>query len=369
MLWAHELNPGAFGDGTLAVPESGNGLPDILDELQWELDFYVRMQRPDGHFLTSVKGRDATVYSPPSACDEARVYFDSTSPSGGGWSGGGVTTFEATANATLTLAHASIVFRAAGATSTADTYRAAALDGWGWLDAHSSRGDVERHLLCAAASAVYRVDPTQAAARAEVEGFAWSDWDGGLPWSVTPSDGVLTQAAWHYLSNASGTAGMKATIGDAFGQVAVDRAFAQEGVYGGLYGDPGNGWDWGWGSNSNHGTYGANLFAAAHFDLLRGHSREEVLGLAQKYVHYVLGLNPMNMVYLTNMAAYGGEHSSFQLYHGWFSYTGGDGDHGSVDFNGLPAAAVEPAYPYHPDDDQTSTWGPAPGLVPGGPNW
>jgi hypothetical protein len=74
------------------------------------------------------------------------------------------------------------------------------------------------------------------------------------------------------------------------------------------------------------------------------------------------------MVYLTNMAAYGGEHSSFQLYHGWFSFTGDDGDHGNADYNGRPTAVVEPLYPYYPDDTQTSTWGPAPGLVPGGPN-
>jgi hypothetical protein len=74
------------------------------------------------------------------------------------------------------------------------------------------------------------------------------------------------------------------------------------------------------------------------------------------------------MVYLTNMAAYGGEHSSFQLYHGWFSYTAGDGDHGNADYNGKPALLEEPLYPYHAEDTQTSVYGPAPGLVPGGPN-
>ena len=41
---------------------------------------------------------------PPSASDEARVYFDCTSPSGGGWSGGGVTLGQATGNAVLPLA-------------------------------------------------------------------------------------------------------------------------------------------------------------------------------------------------------------------------------------------------------------------------
>src|SRR5262245_50567653 len=54
MLFAYEVNPVAWTDGQLGIPESGNGIPDLLDELRWELDFYLRMQRPDGHFMTSV---------------------------------------------------------------------------------------------------------------------------------------------------------------------------------------------------------------------------------------------------------------------------------------------------------------------------
>ncbi|MFC0105436.1 glycoside hydrolase family 9 protein [Kibdelosporangium aridum] len=41
-------HPGALGDGKLRVPERGNGLPDILDEARWELDFLLRMQVPAG---------------------------------------------------------------------------------------------------------------------------------------------------------------------------------------------------------------------------------------------------------------------------------------------------------------------------------
>ncbi|MFD9939823.1 glycoside hydrolase family 9 protein [Nonomuraea sp. NPDC059023] len=36
------------GDVRLAIPESGGRLPDVLDEARWELDFLLRMQRPDG---------------------------------------------------------------------------------------------------------------------------------------------------------------------------------------------------------------------------------------------------------------------------------------------------------------------------------
>lgn len=39
---------GALGDSTLAIPERGNGIPDILDEARWEVEFLLRMQVPDG---------------------------------------------------------------------------------------------------------------------------------------------------------------------------------------------------------------------------------------------------------------------------------------------------------------------------------
>ncbi|MBA6435861.1 glycoside hydrolase family 9 protein [Streptomyces sp. GMR22] len=38
----------ALGDSTLRVPERGNGVPDVLDEARWELEFLMRMQIPEG---------------------------------------------------------------------------------------------------------------------------------------------------------------------------------------------------------------------------------------------------------------------------------------------------------------------------------
>jgi hypothetical protein len=114
--------------------------------------------------------------------------------------------------------------------------------------------------------------------------------------------------------------------------------------------------------------YGANLLMAAHFNALGTKAAADVTFLAHKHFHFMLGLNPLNMVYLTNMAAYGGEHSSFQIFHAWFSATGNDGDHGNASYNGKPTWVDEPLYPYYVDDKQTSTFGPAPGLIPGGPN-
>lgn len=36
-----------FGDGKLTIPESGNGIPDILDEARWQMEFMLKMQAPD----------------------------------------------------------------------------------------------------------------------------------------------------------------------------------------------------------------------------------------------------------------------------------------------------------------------------------
>jgi endoglucanase len=44
----YELAPKKFHDGELNIPESGNGIPDILDEATWGVDYYRRLQRPDG---------------------------------------------------------------------------------------------------------------------------------------------------------------------------------------------------------------------------------------------------------------------------------------------------------------------------------
>jgi len=41
-----DLDPGAFQDGDLRIPESGNGLADVLDELDWGFEWARSMQDP-----------------------------------------------------------------------------------------------------------------------------------------------------------------------------------------------------------------------------------------------------------------------------------------------------------------------------------
>src|SRR5262249_50322356 len=63
------------------------------------------------------------------------------------------------------------------------------------------------------------------------------------------------------------------------------------------------------------------------------------------YIHYIHGVNPLGLVYLTNMKSAGAEHSADTMFHTWFA-------HGSTG-----GAGVRGAMP-----------GPPPGYLGGGPN-
>ncbi len=56
LLWAYQLYPEKFTDNQNNIPESGNSIPDILDEARYELDFFLRMQdKESGGFYMKVK--------------------------------------------------------------------------------------------------------------------------------------------------------------------------------------------------------------------------------------------------------------------------------------------------------------------------
>ncbi|WP_024865795.1 glycoside hydrolase family 9 protein [Butyrivibrio sp. FCS014] len=57
LLLAYENYPGVFGDD-VGIPESGNGIPDILDEAKYELDWLFKMQREDGGVYHKVTCRN-----------------------------------------------------------------------------------------------------------------------------------------------------------------------------------------------------------------------------------------------------------------------------------------------------------------------
>lgn len=53
-LHAPSGSPGTLRDGSLAIPESGNRVPDVLDEARWQLEFMMKMQVPSGQPLAGM---------------------------------------------------------------------------------------------------------------------------------------------------------------------------------------------------------------------------------------------------------------------------------------------------------------------------
>jgi endoglucanase len=61
LLWTYEMYTSRVKTVNLAIPESGNGQPDLLNEIKWNLDWMLSMQDDDGgvwHKQTSEKFSD-----------------------------------------------------------------------------------------------------------------------------------------------------------------------------------------------------------------------------------------------------------------------------------------------------------------------
>jgi hypothetical protein len=58
LVFAADSLPGAGALDNLGIPESGDGISDLLQEAKWEADFVVKLQDADGAFYYSVYPRD-----------------------------------------------------------------------------------------------------------------------------------------------------------------------------------------------------------------------------------------------------------------------------------------------------------------------
>ncbi|MBR4574572.1 MAG: glycoside hydrolase family 9 protein [Lachnospiraceae bacterium] len=67
LLLAYELYPGSFDDN-LGIPESNNGIKDVLDEARFELEWLHKMQLPSGCVSHKVTGLDFDGFIMPDKC-------------------------------------------------------------------------------------------------------------------------------------------------------------------------------------------------------------------------------------------------------------------------------------------------------------
>jgi hypothetical protein len=345
LLTAYEENPGPFTDD-FNIPESGNGIPDLLDEVKWEVDWIKRMQESDGGVLLKVGVLDHNAVAPPSQDARPRYYIPACSSS--------------TIAAAGMLAHAALVYDGVSNLKgeVADLTQRAE-KAWDWYQANPKQTDCDSQEIKAGDADRGLEDQEASSVVAAIYLFAltgdskydshvtsnytktWPYKDNG--WSrYEPHQG---DALLYYTTLATADATVKTAIldkktqeaqteGDIYGKVALEqdlyRAFITDATYH-------------WGSNNARACNGAanqdmlvhNLDAANAADY-----RARALGI----VHYMHGVNPLGMVFLSNMVDYGAEVSANEIYHTWFA-DGSDWD------NAL-----------------TSPKGPAPGFVPGGPN-
>lgn len=120
LLYAFQLFPESFQD-SLNIPESGNGIPDALNECRYELEWMLKMQDEEGgayHKLTSERHADFIMPEE----DHAQFYLFPVSSM-------------ATADYAASMALASRVYRAYDS-GFADRLYEAAVKAYGWLDRH-----------------------------------------------------------------------------------------------------------------------------------------------------------------------------------------------------------------------------------------
>ncbi len=120
LLYAYQLFPESFEDA-LGIPESGNGVPDVLNECRYELEWMLKMQDEEGgayHKLTSERHADFIMPQE----DKAQFYLFPVSSM-------------ATADYAASMALASRVYRQFDV-QFADRLLEAARKAYGWLEKH-----------------------------------------------------------------------------------------------------------------------------------------------------------------------------------------------------------------------------------------
>jgi endoglucanase len=349
LLRAYDENPDAFGDDS-GIAESGNGIPDILDEVKWALDWLERMQNVDGSLLC-VQGLDHA--GPPSAATGPSYYGPATTAAslmGAAVFAYAAKIYSARAEETLRRYGNDLATRAkkAGDWATAnprvlyynnDDIRQPGSRG---LAAGQQEMDDAQRLFAKFEAAVYLYELT---GDPIYKSFVESNYTSIVPsWGPTLWDLERQESLLYYTRLPGISAQVRSAILTKFIASITGDANQLPMVTDSKdpYRSPIKAYVWG--SNQDKAQqarlyqllalYGDDVAAAATAD-----------SAAMGYIHYIHGVNPLGLVYLTNMKSAGAEHSASTMFHTWFA-------HGSTRWSRVSAA----------------TPGPPPGDLVGGPN-
>ncbi len=348
LLSAYEERPQAFDDDS-NIPESGNGIPDIVDEMKIELDFLKKMQAEDldGGVLVKMGSLEHDELLPEEN-KNPRYYYPGSCSSA-------VTTVAGI------FAHAGrVLSRLPALEKYAADLQKRAVAAWDHFQNHPKSDSCDDGTIRAGDADISIPDQEMRAVTAAVYLFAVTGDDRFRKfvddhmkltrpftedrWSIyeAPSgDALLFYAS---LPNATPASRQKilerkkkqAAEVDLYGfkpERDLYRAYMRRDSYH-------------WGSNQARANYGSTNWDLVQYDLVSGAERDEVLERVGGIVHSFHGVNPMQLVYLSNMEPYGAERSVSEIFHTWFR----DGDE-------------------RWDSSTGSELGPAPGFLVGGPSW
>ncbi|MEM9265855.1 MAG: glycoside hydrolase family 9 protein [Cyanobacteria bacterium P01_F01_bin.13] len=343
LLSAYEQNQPIWTDD-FNIPESGNGIPDLLDEVKFELDWLQRMQDYDGGAFSKVGVIEPEFKNPIPSKDERPRYY-------------GPKCSSSTIAIASMFAHAAWEMQAIPELSDyANDLRARAVAAWNWyqdypIDTECDTGEIQSkdadmspqdQLGASISAAIYLFAIT--------EEFQYSDYVAENLSSAQPySDSVWSRYSPHqgdallfYTQLPNADSGLKEQILIAFKkQLDNPDAYGSDDTL-----DPFRSYmpdaQYHWGSNQVKANYG-NM----NYDpILLGINNNEQADYTERAagaLQYLHGVNPLGIVYLTNMYAYGAETSVNEMHHQWL---------GQGPFkNAL-----------------TSKHGPTPGFLIGGPN-
>ena len=344
LLFAYQENTDIWTDD-FDIPESGNGIPDLIDEIKWELDWLLKMQLANGSVLHKVSVLEFQPASPPSVSNQVRRY--------------GAATYSATVSACGTFAHAAAIFAQFPAMqSYSNTLRNAAINAWNWLEVNPNyvAFDNEGFDSVSAEDPLYEATTNRACAAVYLFALTGQNiyqnyFDDNWPnfhmkqWGfVYEYEYEYQNAALYYSTLPNATPDIREDIATVYEFAIQDdpdilpsytteqdayRAYLTTEHYG-------------WGSNSTKSNKGSIFQNMNTFGIDNDPLYSKI---AEEYIHYIHGVNPLNMVYLSNMNNYGAEQSVSTMYHSWFT-------------DGSPLW----------DEVGVSTYGPAPGFLVGGPN-
>jgi hypothetical protein len=325
-----EWYPCAFGDDT-NIPESGNGVPDILDEVKWELDWLLKMQIASG-------GQAGALYS--------GVFVTGGGSGGTGDPSTETTTYyyanyssAATAVGAFAFAKAARLFQAYGAAypGYSAALQAASEAAWAWLQANPanvtynhtgfSNADANRNasqdaqLRLLAAAELYHLT-----GNAGYRTYFDANYN-----SPTLTDGSHHPILNNYFETGGSQTGQRAMVSYALAPGATGSVVTaiRTSARNGANNYPVNNylndlyrsfmWDghYTWGSNQLKAQWGLNALYAIKIGADPA-TNATWWDVASEYLHYFFGRNPLGWSFTTQSHLHGAEQPITEIYHGWF---------------------------------------------------